>query len=266
VTPPSPIQESSHEAMYDVRHSRHSLDNSDYLLDYYDNAGLEAPGLDSNRLSVGFRPLPPEDPSDDPEQRANRIRSFYKEYFDDNKPGTAAEDGQYYEDYDQEYLTDTPYYDTDMNSFVMNNNAPFAEPVTRRAMTPPPRAPPRFQGPLTSRNVSSSMSFGSGRYLSPGPRAYSSQSGRFGVMGPARNGPKRPIPPPAALRTLPTPYKLKEDAFAMPIEFAPPSTYRDRAAGHPESRLGGLRPYSRAVRAHIPLTSSFDDLTVMPSP
>jgi hypothetical protein len=27
--------------------------------------------------------LPPEDPADNPEQRANRIRSFYKEYFDE---------------------------------------------------------------------------------------------------------------------------------------------------------------------------------------
>lgn len=42
---------------------------------------------DVRRLTMGVRPLPPDDPSEDPEERATRIRSFYKEYFDDAKPG-----------------------------------------------------------------------------------------------------------------------------------------------------------------------------------
>ncbi|KAJ3567941.1 hypothetical protein NPX13_g6594 [Xylaria arbuscula] len=45
------------------------------------SAGLGVPEQDNRRLSVGLRPLPPDDflESEDPEFRANRIRSFYKE-------------------------------------------------------------------------------------------------------------------------------------------------------------------------------------------
>ncbi|KMU87309.1 hypothetical protein CIHG_04754 [Coccidioides immitis H538.4] len=59
--------------------ARATLDPHDH---YYDG-GYQ---IDTRRLTVGIRPLPPEDPSDNPEQRANRIRSFYKEYFDESKP------------------------------------------------------------------------------------------------------------------------------------------------------------------------------------
>ncbi|KAJ5238657.1 hypothetical protein N7468_003276 [Penicillium chermesinum] len=61
---------------------------------------------DTRRLTLGVRPLPPEDPSDNPEQRANRIRSFYKEYFDDSKRETT-----YYEDYDPEFYDGGYVYD-----------------------------------------------------------------------------------------------------------------------------------------------------------
>ncbi|KAK7980120.1 hypothetical protein PG989_012577 [Apiospora arundinis] len=49
--------------------------------------GLNVPQKENKRLSVGVRPLPPDDflSSEDPEFRANRIRSFYKEYFEDTK-------------------------------------------------------------------------------------------------------------------------------------------------------------------------------------
>ncbi|CAI4218123.1 unnamed protein product [Parascedosporium putredinis] len=98
--------------------------------------------------------------TEDPEHRANRIRSFYKEYFDDQAPAShppvpeippqaaerravppgpqpqRAQTNEYYEDYDGAYLENT-FFDPGSNTFVM----PYAQPVHRRAMTPPPRAP-----------------------------------------------------------------------------------------------------------------------------
>ncbi|KAK2066345.1 hypothetical protein P8C59_000174 [Phyllachora maydis] len=51
------------------------------LYDHVEPKGLHVPNPNNKRLSVGFRPLPPDDitESEDPEYRANRIRSFYKE-------------------------------------------------------------------------------------------------------------------------------------------------------------------------------------------
>src|SRR5690606_21551477 len=106
---------------------------------------LAAPQQDERRLSVGLRPLPPYEimDSEDPEHRANRIRSFYKEYFEDTQPQPPlpgpipqdlaqqapprqqslprqqsqprqptqpppqGHDGGYYEDYDGAYLENT---------------------------------------------------------------------------------------------------------------------------------------------------------------
>lgn len=224
VTPPSPGRENHAEQM---RGQRFSMDVPP---EEFAQAGLGAPGFDPRRISMGFRPLPPDalTESDDPEVRANRIRSFYKEYFDESKP---APQGQYYEDYDENYLGDAAYYDPNQNNFVM----PYAQPVTRRAMTPPPRGPPRFQGPPRGMHGSvGGMSAGGMSMRPPGPRAFSSASGR---MGPP--GPRRPLPPPADLNSLPTPSKLRDDSFALmnAIDFAPPQTYRDRQVGRSESPL-----------------------------
>ena len=253
VTPPSPGRENKAEVM---RGQRFSMDVPP---EEFAQAGLGAPGFDARRLSMGFRPLPPDavTESDDPEIRANRIRSFYKEYFDESKP---APQGQYYEDYDENYLGDAAYYDPDQNNFVM----PYAQPVTRRAMTPPPRGP-RFQGPPRGMHGSmGGMSTGGMSMRPPGPRAFSSASGR---MGPPQ-GPRRPLPPPADLNSLPTPSKLRDDSFALmnAIEFAPPQTYRDRQAGRSESPFGERRPYSPAVPAFAPVVSAFDELAPIPSP
>ena len=251
VTPPSPPQavRSQHEGTTKEVH----MPNSNDYVNASGNLDTTGLGYDVRRLSMGFRPLPPEDPSDNPEQRANRIRSFYKEYFDESKPGPAYGPEDYYEDYDQGYLHEGAIFDPATGQFIVAK-APFAEPVTRRAMTPPPRAPPRFRGrghQATSSNPS---------LMSPGgPRAFSSASGRFGP-------PKKVLPPPNPLRTLPTPYQLREDAFALPIDFAPPSSFRTRTAGRPESPTSVSRPYSPMVPAFSPLVSSFDDLSVMPSP
>lgn len=273
ITPPSPARD--HHAQ--AQGHRYSMDVPP---EEYVQAGLGAPGFDAKRLSMGFRPLPPDAATehDDPEVRANRIRSFYKEYFDESKPAPA---GQYYEDYDVNYLDQQSQrhmyqqqgqYDPNSNAFVM----PYAEPVTRRAMTPPPggmRGPPRFQGGPRPRNGSfgamSTMSGGGRRGpqmyppgpYPPGPRAHSSASGRTGP-------PKRNLPPPSPLNTLPTPSKLKDDSFALmnSLEFAPPSSYRERVQGRSESPLGERRPYSPAVPAFAPIASSYDELGAIPSP
>ncbi|KAL9030298.1 MAG: hypothetical protein Q9196_001574 [Gyalolechia fulgens] len=210
-------------------------------------------GYDVRRFSMGFRPLPPDDPTDNPEQRANRIRSFYKEYFDESKANPYQAAGQYYEDYDPHYLGDGAVHDP-ASGELMTIQPPRSEPYGRRAMTPPPRAPPRFRGGARHQATMSGS-----RIVAPGPRAFSSASARFVA-------PRPKLPPPGPLLVLPSPHLLKEDSFALPIDFAPPSSYKDRQAGRPESPLGGRRPYSPMVPAHLPLASSFDDLAVMPSP
>lgn len=209
-------------------------------------------GYEIRRLSMGMRPLPPEDPADNAEQRANRIRSFYKEYFDDSKPVP----GGYYEDYDENYTEGATYFDPISGQFVTAGPTHAREePYGRQAMTPPPRN-------WAGRRHANTLSAGS--RSRPGPRAYSSASGRFGPSG--RGIPKKQLPPPGPLRVLPSPHLLKEDAFALPIDFAPGVSARDRRNGTPDSPRGGLRPYSPTVPAHMPLASSLDDLPSMPSP
>ncbi|KAI9794805.1 MAG: hypothetical protein M1816_002933 [Peltula sp. TS41687] len=224
--------------------------------------GLDAPGPSRNvqRRSMGLRPLPPDDPADNPEQRANRIRSFYKEYFEETKNGPVRQPREYQEDYGQEYLSRVARHASDTDEFGMPGPQ-FAQPMARRAMTPPPRAPPRFRpGPPSTPYMNG--------FTPRGSRAFSSASSGvgYGVHGGARTRPRQPGPPPEPLRLLPTPHLLKEDSFAIPIGFAPPSSYKERQTGRPDSPLGGMRPYSPSIPAHLPLASSFDDLSVMPSP
>ncbi|RFU80447.1 hypothetical protein TARUN_1771 [Trichoderma arundinaceum] len=255
----------------------------------------------NKRLSVGFRPLPPSEAmeSDDPEVRANRIRSFYKEYFDDSneappplptqppqqqqqqqqqQPRQQKQGGaDYYEDYDQGYLEAAAYYDADTNAFVM----PYAQPVTRRAMTPPPsgrqggpmggpRGPgprgPGFRGPNGNGGT---FSPGPGRPRAGsafGPRPDSSASGRWARQH--QQQPKKNLPPPAALNTLPTPSKLADDSFAIfnAADFAPPTSIRDNVAGRSQSPFGERRPFLQPPTAASPLVGAFDELAALPSP
>lgn len=223
----------------------------------------DADAIYGNRRVSVLRPLPPDDPSDNPEQRANRIRSFYKEYFNESEPTRAHAPPlpTYHEDYREDYLAEGTALDLDSGHLAMRQ-APYAEPVTRRAMTPPPRAPPRFQSPAHHQYHSSNPN-----YMVPRSRAASSASASAHRGGPPGRGPqRRPMPPPAPLRTLPTPYLLKEDAFALPIDFAPPTNTQDRRAGRPDSPLMQMRPYSPQVSVASPLVSSFSELPVMPSP
>jgi len=222
-----------------------------------------APGaFDNRRLSMGFRPLPPDgNPDDTAEERAMRIRSFYKEYFEESTPAPpmpnlpAPED---YQGYGQDYYDDSaPVYDPDTGRYQIPGAKPFAELPTRRAMTPPPRMPPRFNPGPQSRAGSAS----GGRFMPPGPRSFSSASNFIpGGRPPPR---RKPMAPPQPLNILPTPHLLKEDAFASPIMFAPPS----RAPGSDGGGMrGGQRPYSPSVSPHVPLASAFDELAVLPTP
>jgi hypothetical protein len=282
-------------------------------------SGLGVPQGDNRRLSVGFRPLPPAEitESEDPEHRANRIRSFYKEYFEDGKPGNAPPmpqlpaqhqyaqhhmpqqqytghnqgGGQYYEDYSENYAQggqDGAYFDPVSNSFVM----PYSQPVSRRAMTPPPLGQ-RFPGPRgPARQFHGSMggnrmpgppgSYGGSRPGSAsssrmGPRPGSSASAAYynrSRAGSAMSGshyggaPKKKLPPPQALNTLPTPSKLKDDSFGIfnAADFAPPETYADRQRGRSQSPMGERRPYKPTVPVHTPLVNAFEELSSIPSP
>ena len=264
VTPPSPHDPQPEQQNLNRRSSQAYMPPIDEHTLGVDDGGF---GLEPQRLSMGFVPLPPEDPTDNPEQRANRIRSFYKEYFDDSKPGPAGA-AEYYEDYDQHYLGDGTVYDEASGQYVVSRpqhqerrGRPYAEPMGRRAMTPPPRAPqPRF-----ARQHAATLS-GGGRMVPPRPRGFSSASGRFGPSG--RGLPKKQLPPPSPLKVLPTPHMLKDDSFAIfnSADFAPPTSAKERVLGRPESPRGGYRPYSPAVPAHVPLASSFDEIAAMPSP
>ncbi|PWY63551.1 hypothetical protein BO70DRAFT_325827 [Aspergillus heteromorphus CBS 117.55] len=220
------------------------------------NAGLDT-RRDTQRMTLGLRPLPPEDPSDNPEQRANRIRSFYKEYFDENRTGRET----YYQDYGPEFYAEGGYvYDPMSEDNLDAVPAPFAEPVTRRAMTPPPRAPPRFQGAARHMATGSDGGF-KDRFNAPGPRAFSSASGR--LPGPQK--PRKPAPPPSPLQILPTPHMLKDESIMSAIDYAPANHFKDQREGRPETPLGGLQPFSPAVPAHSPLVSAFDELSALPS-
>lgn len=223
--------------------------------------GQRASMIGNNRVSVvGLRPLPPKVPDDNPEQRANRIRSFYKEYFDDSAPQARA---YQQEEYDLDYLRETTMYDPETNGFITGGKPqgpakPWAQPMTRRAMTPPPRGAPRFSGNSGPRSYSghnSAQSFGRPRGLSA--------SGYRGTPPP-----RKPMPPPAPLQSLPTPHKLGADAhITNPIDFAPPSTFRNEQWGRrPDSPAGTPRPFSPSVLPHVPLAASHDDLPTMPSP
>ena len=83
-----------------------------------------------------------------------------------------------------------------------------------------------------------------------------------------RPGPKKNLPPPSALSTLPTPSKLKDDSFAMmsSIDFAPPNTYAERVQGRSQSPLGERRAYQPKVPIASPLVSAFDEMAALPSP
>ncbi|GAB0136385.1 hypothetical protein EsDP_00004686 [Epichloe bromicola] len=239
------------------------------------NEGLGVPQQQMKRLSVGFRPLPPDEvmESEDPEYRANRIRSFYKEYFDDKEPAPPMPGQEYQEDYDASYLSDAAYYDAETNAFVM----PYSQPVTRRAMTPPPagrfrggpggpgpRGPPRG-GPRGPGSIGGMSLPGGPRR----PRAGSAYSPRPGSSASGMRGrPKKNLPPPAALNTLPTPSKLRDDSFAIfnAAEFAPPDSFREKANGRSQSPLGERRQYQPKVPVASPLTTAFDELSALPSP
>lgn len=220
-------------------------------------AGLGVAGVNYGNGRLSVRPLPPDDPADTAEQRAHRIRSFYKEYFSDGDGGEGM--WEYDDDYGQEYHG-AAIYDPSTGQFIVAGG----QNVQRRAMTPPPRGPPRkFHGGPAPYGATRSSG---GTMPGNRARAYSSASGRP-PMG-ARGRPVKKLPPPSPLTSLPTPHGLKDDTGIFDVlDFAPPKSVRDRAAGRPGTPGGNERvPYSPSVRAHTPLVTAFDDLAVMPSP
>ncbi|KAK3115713.1 hypothetical protein LTR53_004677 [Teratosphaeriaceae sp. CCFEE 6253] len=219
------------------------------------NPSQQYPVEQKRASTMGHRPLPPHVPEENAEVRANRIRSFYKEYFDDSRPRPVP--GQYPEDSDAGYA-DAAIYDPETGRFAMpSQGRPFAQPVGRRAMTPPPRGAPRTADP--HRRQHSTQSAG-------GPQA----RGRQGPGGPQPPMPKPKVraPPPKPLQGLPTPHKLRDfdSVISSPIDFAPPSTFRMHQNGSAAGSPTSARPYSPSVKAFNPLVSSHDDLSVMPSP
>ncbi|KAK4042267.1 hypothetical protein C8A01DRAFT_14086 [Parachaetomium inaequale] len=313
---PSPA---NHNGQLDVGERGRNMQRTSQLFEQQNAArqsGLGVPNQDNRRLSVGFRPLPPDEimESEDPEYRANRIRSFYKEYFDDSRPEDRPpmppmppmsqqqqqqqyhqhqhhqSNTSYYEDYDANYAQDAPYFDPASNSFVM----PYAQPVSRRAMTPPPsgqrfpgpRGPPRVShgsqaGPRFPPNMRGPPRPGSSvsNQLGGPSRPGSGASGPYGrvragsAMSGSRSGsrfggPRKPMPPPTDLPTLPTPSKLGDDSFALfnAADFAPPDAFAERARGRSQSPSGERRPYKMNVPAHSPLVNAFEELPALPSP
>ena len=259
----TPYQQDSHYQQQQQQQQQHQgFDNG-----IVHGLGVTDADFDTRRLSI-MRPLPPDDPSDNAEQRANRIRSFYKEYFSDDQPAKAyvPNNAEYYEDYGSEYLGDGTIFDPETGRFVVAG-APYAEPVTRRAMTPPPRGPPRFRGNAGHMHTGSAGPMSPGSPMGPGPRSRAFSSASTSRMGPSpRGAPRKNLPPPQALRTVPTPHLLKEGDFMLPIDFAPPSGFKERLQGRPNSPLGVMRPYSPSVAVANPLASSYNDLPSMPSP
>lgn len=228
-------------------------EDEDVYGDYYQGYGYQD-GYDPRRSTMGMRPLPPDDPSENPEDRANRIRSFYKEYFDDSKPHNGGQPGGHYGGQHQGQY-DGGYYDDQAGYY--DNYGP--DGYYDQAQYYPPRG-----GTAAGAYGRHRATVSNGSYMSgPGPRAYSSVSGRYGP--PPRTAPKKREVPLKTLHVLPTPHMLKDDTF-LPIDFAPPKKIHNQRSGTPDSLRGGERPYSPSVRAHVPLASSFDDLAMIPSP
>lgn len=229
--------------------------------------------LDQRRLtSAGIRPLPPDDPSESPDQRASRIRSFYKEYFDPKNKDASNTKSMYFGDledapvdsvYGVENIPPMPTMPTQAP------NAPFADPIPRRAMTPPPRMPSEaFAPPQAFRDGWDSRPSSRGSNIkSPSIRVQSSVSNRFGPTPPPPRQQKR-RPPPEPLQKIPTPHAMKDDALITlnPIDLAPAMLTKAQREGRPETPQGGRIPYLPQLPAHVPLVSSYDDLAVMPSP
>ena len=211
--------------------------------DYQDYQDYQAYlGYDPRMSTMGKRPLPPDDPTENPEQRANRIRSFYKEYFDETKPQSPSGNVQYYDGAEG-------FYDSSPANGHDQQDAYYA--------------PPRRQLHSSGVQARHRATVSNGSYMAS-PRAFSSASGRFGPPPPSMRQ-KKKLPPPKPLNVLPTPHMLKDDLF-LPTDFAPPQKFRNQRSGTPDSPLGGVKAYKPGPRGHVPLASSFDDLAVMPSP
>lgn len=196
------------------------------------------------------RPLPPQDitETDNPEIRANRIRSFYKEYFEDNSQNPQNEEFPLPKPNDE-----TTYYDPNTNKFIL----PYAQPVTRRAMTPPPKINPNIPQHMRNGSMGVMNNDRSGWHMSSDlsePRPQSSSSSR-----PPREEKKR-IPPPVQLDPLPTPSKLHGDVSSMDsTAFTTRGGYRDHGSSRSLTSPSEVQPFSFVKNSHA-------ELSPIPSP
>ncbi|RKF75338.1 hypothetical protein GcM1_234041 [Golovinomyces cichoracearum] len=191
----------------------------------------------NNRLSVmQARPLPPNaiTDSDDPEIRANRIRSFYKEYFDDS---SSMPNGTYEKRNHLNHNDESVYYDPDSNQFVL----PYSQPVTRRAITPPPAN--NSMRPTRPRNGSmGTMNYveNRSRYHPPEAQPHSSTNESHQVNL------RKPTLPFSDLNQMPTPGNIGNDVLNMrSYGHVPPMVYRGQNGFSSErQRIPNANPLS----------------------
>ncbi|KAI5291217.1 hypothetical protein KEM54_005862, partial [Ascosphaera aggregata] len=229
--------------------------------------------LDQRRLpNEDIRPLPPSDPTESPDQRASRIRSFYKEYFDPkNKDGNNVksmyfgniEDAPIDSMYGAEAIPPMPPMPAQIPG------APFSQPLPRRAVTPPPRMPSEaFTAPDAGyEGWDSRPSSRASNIRSPSIRVQSSVSNRYGPIPPPPRQQKRQ-PPPQPLQMVPTPHAMTDDSLITlnPIDFAPAQLTKAQREGRAITPQNDVRVPYQPLPTHIPLASSYDDLAIMPSP
>ncbi|KAG7122848.1 hypothetical protein HYQ44_003746 [Verticillium longisporum] len=197
--------------------------------------GLGVPQQDNKRLSVGLRPLPPNEVMEfeDPEERANRIRSFYKEYFDDSKPPGEhnmppphhQQGGpQYYEDYDAGYGGgNDAFYDPASNSFLRDDNMALLGAID---FAPPESYEDRQRG----------------RSQSPA-----------GERRPF--APKVPIASPLVssfeeMAAIPSPHLLRKSSTFTALDFAPPRKFQNEDNMSDAGSIRSNRSGISAVQAH----------------
>lgn len=161
----------------------------------------------------------------DAEERAHRLRSFYKDYFD--KPV-------------QSDLSQTPREFLDDSGIAYDSTGRFSRmPSARMRAAPPLPALPPLQQPMRANanySMPRSMSTLSGRPLNEIAQEqfnhYPPQFPRTPMQPQQQRGkPRLKLQPLMPLEQLPTPHKIgKDDFLASPTSFAPPSSRKRGAA------------------------------------
>jgi len=182
-----------------------------------------------------------EEEEESPAERAARIRSFYREYFEESDyvPGQPIPQPD----------SGAIIYDPVSGRYVVTGDERPRPPPHRRAMTPPASmAPPRMPAAYHH------------------PRSHSSASGRIAGHPVNAGVPKRPLRPLEPLSNLPSPHKLGRDAEFTALGFSRPKrvmTSPTLAGGDTASVRSGT---SSHVPAPSPLKSSYIEIPDLPTP